>query len=135
VGTPCRRVAPLPYNVCVVRVSCAHGISASRTCGICISGASCTNSPSTSGSCCTTVGCGELRGTEVWSPALTGDDTTRDGCGDIIRRAADRWLIGVVEVQLLPHANHLFEFKEVRRRRSHISNRRIHVHIEKTPAR
>jgi hypothetical protein len=67
---------------------------------------------------------------------LTGDDATRDGCGDIIRRAANRWLIGVVEVQLLPHANHLFEFKEVRRRRrNRISNRRIHVHIKKTPAR
>jgi hypothetical protein len=136
VGTPYRRVVPLPSSVSIASISCAHDIGTSCTRGINISGASYADSPDMGASWCATVGHEELRGTEVRSPMLTADGTNRDGCGGVIGRVADRRVSRVAKVQLLLHANQFFEFREVNwRSRSHISNKRIHMHTKETPIR
>jgi hypothetical protein len=75
-------------------------------------------------------------GTMVRSHALTADDTTRDGCGGVTGRIANRWVIAVTEVRLLPLTNHFFVFMEViSRSRSHKSNMRLNMHTKKTSTR
>jgi hypothetical protein len=48
----------------------------------------------------------ESLGAKVRLPALAADGATRDGCGGVTECAANRRVIGVAEVLLLPHVNH-----------------------------
>jgi hypothetical protein len=74
-------------------------------------------------------------GDMVGSPALIAGGATEVGCGGVTRCAADRQMIEVAEVRLLPSRNHLFEFRdENRRSRRCVSIRRLHMHTRWTPA-
>jgi hypothetical protein len=88
-GIPCEEVVPLPSYAPVADASCARNNEASCTCGICTTSTCRADSPSTSGSWCTSVGHKELGGTVVRSPMLVADGTTRDGCGGVTGCATD----------------------------------------------
>jgi hypothetical protein len=89
-----------------------HNISTSSTYSIHTTNTSCSDSPSTGGAWCTTIGRKKFGGTRVRSPTLVADSTTRNGCGDVTGHATDRRTIGVAEVRLLPCRKHILSLGE-----------------------
>jgi hypothetical protein len=107
VGTPYRRVAPLPSSTCVIGAS-APTVLAPPTPTVSAPPAPTTSAPLAhpAPTPATLVVPGALpsdaksSGGMVRSPALTTGGTTRDGC------AANRWMNGVAKVRRLLPTNH-----------------------------
>jgi hypothetical protein len=70
----------------------------------------------------------------VRSHVLTTGGTTRDMCGGVTWRIADRWMIGAIEIRLLTPKHQLLSSWKNKRSGSHTNDRQLHMQTKRTPA-